>query len=195
MIGSRPLTETPVGMLPRKIWHAAGALIVVAYRGFDLSRWLVAGFLLAVAACLVALDFLRPRWPALQALFRRKLSLILDEKDMRGLNGSTLYFGGCGLAVALFPEDPASAGILALALGDPAAAIVGSKVHSPRWGRVSLAGSSACFVAATLAARVFLPWPVALAGGAAAMLLEAFAGSKLDNLAIPLGTALVTSCL
>jgi dolichol kinase len=182
-------------MLPRKIWHASGVLIVLIYRGLDVPRPVGAGILLGITLCLLIIDLLRPRWPALEALFRRKLSLILDEKDLRGLNGSTLYFGGCGLAVALFREDPASAGILALVLGDPAAAIVGSSVRSPRWGTKSLAGSATCFAVATLAARVFVPWPVALAGGAAAMLLEAFAGSKLDNLVIPLGTALVVATL
>jgi dolichol kinase len=178
-------------MLPRKIWHASGAIIVLIYGGLDLPRPLAAGILIAIAVALLFLDLVRHRRPGLQDLFRRKLSLILDEKDMRGLNGSTLYFGGCALAVALFPEPAACGGILALALGDPAAAVVGSSVRSPRWGRVSLAGCIACLVAATLAARVFVPWPAALAGGVAAMLLEAFAGSKLDNLAIPLGTALV----
>jgi dolichol kinase len=92
--------------------------------------------------------------------------------------------------VALFPADPASVGLLALALGDPSAAIVGTYVRSPRWGRVSLAGSVACLVAASLSASVFVPWwPAAVAAGAAAAAIEALAGSKLDNLAIPLGVA------
>ncbi|HEX5138750.1 MAG TPA: hypothetical protein VFY93_17390 [Planctomycetota bacterium] len=182
-------------MLPRKIWHASGVLIVLLYRGLDVPRPLAAGLLLGITAFLLAFDVLRPRWPALQDLFRRKLSLILDEKDMQGLNGSTLYFGGCGLAVALFPPGPASVGILALVLGDPCAALVGSHVRSPRWGRVSLAGSVACLATASLAACVFVPWPVALAAGFAAALLEALAGSKLDNLAIPIGTALVARIL
>jgi dolichol kinase len=178
-------------MLPRKIWHASGILVVVVYEGFGVPRPLAAGLLLGIAGLLLLLDVARHRSPALQDLFRRKLRLILDEKDMRGLNGSTLYFGGCGLAAALFQRDAACAGILALALGDPLAAIVGSSVRSPRWGRVSLAGSTACLVAATLAARWYFRWPVALLGGVSATLLEAFAGSKLDNLCIPLGTALV----
>jgi dolichol kinase len=182
-------------MLPRKIWHASGAIIVLLYRGLGMARPLAAGILLGITAFLLALDFLRPRWPALQKLFRRKLSLILDPKDMRGLNGSTLYFGGCALAVALFPPGHACAGILALAFGDPAAALVGSSIRSPRWGRVSLAGTAACFAAATLGCRIFVPWPAAVAGGIAAALLEAFAGSKLDNLAIPLGTALLLTLL
>jgi dolichol kinase len=180
-------------MLPRKIWHASGGLAVAIYVGLDLTRPVAAGLLLGIAALLLALDIARHRAPVVQGLFRRNFSRILDEKDMRGLNGSTLYFGGCALAVTLFPRDAACGGILALALGDPSAAIFGTYVRSPRWGRVSLAGTTACLVAATLGARLFFPWPPALAAGAAAALLEAFAGSKLDNLAIPFGTALVLS--
>lgn len=180
-------------MLPRKIWHASGALIVLIYEGLHVQRPLAAALLLGVAAILLFFDFGRHRSPALQDLFRRKLHLILDDKDLRGLNGSTLYFTGCALAVAFFPKDAACAGILALAFADPCAAIVGTYVRSPRRGRVSLAGSTACLVVATLVARLYFPWPVALAGGAAATLLEAFAGSKLDNFVIPLGTALVLS--
>lgn len=182
-------------MLARKIWHATGALVVVVYQGLAVPRPVAAGILLGIAGLLLLLDLLRHRSPALESLFRRKLRLILDEKDLEGLNGSTLYFGGCALAVALFPREPACAGILALALADPAAALVGSSVRSPRYGRVSLAGSAACLVVATLAARWYFPWPVALLGGAMATLLEAVAGSKLDNLFIPLGTSLVLHVL
>ncbi|MFI5402145.1 MAG: diacylglycerol/polyprenol kinase family protein [Planctomycetota bacterium] len=169
----------------------SGVLIVVIYECLSVPRPVGAGILLGIAAALVLLDLGRARSPVLQDLFRKKLRLILDEKDLRGFNSSTLYFCGCALAVTLFPKAPACAGILALALGDPLAAIVGTSVRSPRWGKVSLAGSGACFVAATLAARWYFPWPAALLGGTAAALLEAFSGSKLDNLAIPIGTALV----
>jgi len=182
-------------MLPRKIWHASGALVVLLYDGLDLSRALVGGVLLGVTALLLLLDLARSRIPALQDLFRRSARLILDEKDMKGLNGSTLYFGGCAIAATVFAQPVACAGILALTLGDPSAAVVGSNVRSPRWGRVSLAGSGACLVVATLAARIYCPWATALAAGVAAMLLEAFSGSKLDNLTIPVGTALVVWAL
>jgi dolichol kinase len=178
-------------MLPRKIWHASGILIVILYDGLDLTRMLAAGLLFGVTALLLLLDLARHRFPAVQELFRRSARAILDPKDERGLNGATFYWGGCALAVAAFPKEVACAGILALVLGDPAAALVGSSVQSPRWGRVSLAGSGACFAVAALAVRYYFPWPQAIAAGVAAALLEAFSGSKLDNAAIPLGTATV----
>jgi len=177
--------------LARKAFHATGILIVVLYRALEMpsktAGWILAG----ATGLLLLLDLARARWPALIELFDRSLRAILDPKDAKGVNGSTLYFAGCAASLLLFPEAPACAGILALALGDSSAAIIGSSIRSPRWGRVSLAGSLACFLAATLMAWIFLPLPVALAGGAAAALLEAFSGSKLDNLTIPAGTALV----
>lgn len=175
----------------RKLFHATGVLVVLVYRLAPLPRAWAAGLLFAIVALLGVLDLLRSRSPAVQAWFRRRFRAILDEKDLRGWNGSTLYFAGCAAAVALFPPDPACGGILALALGDASAAIAGGTVRSPRRGRVSLAGTLACLLAATAGGLFFFSWPVALAGGAAAALLEAFSGSKLDNLAIPVGTALV----
>lgn len=176
--------------LRRKAFHLSGVLITVIYLGLDIPRPIAAGLLAGIAAALLLVDLLRYRLPGMQARFRALFGAILDEKDFRGLNGSTLYFAGCAATVALFRADPACAGLLSLALGDPAAAIIGSSVRSPRLGRVSAAGSGACLVVATLACRAFFPWPAALLGGAVAALAEALAGSKLDNLAIPLAVAL-----
>ena len=177
--------------LARKAFHASGILVVLAYSGLPVDRTWAAVSLWGIVALLALLDLLRHRVPALQERFRSVFRHLLARKDERGLNGSTLYFGGCAIAVALFPQASACGGILALALGDPAAAIVGSSVRSPRWRNVSVAGSAACLVAATLGCRFFVPWPVALAGGAAATLLEAFSGAKLDNLTIPVGAGFV----
>ena len=89
--------------------------------------------------------------------------------------------------MTLFPRDEASAGILALALGDSMAAIVGSTIRSPRRGNVSLAGTLACVVATTGATLLFFPlWKAALAGVLAGV-LEAVSGSKFDNLTMPVG--------
>lgn len=177
--------------LARKAFHLSGILIVLVYLGWGVPRWLAALLLAAITLSLGALDLLRHRFPALDARFRLLFSRILDPKDLKGLNGSTLYFLGCTLAVALFPERVACGGILALAVGDPMAAIVGSSVRSPRMGRVSLAGTLACLLFSTVALCEIHRFRPALLGGIAAALLEAVSGSKLDNLSIPVGVALV----
>jgi len=182
-------------VLGRKLFHASGILVVLVYRLVPLERWLAAALLWSLVALLAGIDLLRARSPALQAAFQRWLRLILDKKDEHGWNGSTLYFAGCAIAVTTTSPDAACAGILALALGDPSAAIIGSNLRSPRWGKVSVAGSLACFVAASLGCRIFFGWPLSLAGGAAASLLEAISGSKFDNLVIPVGVALLLALL
>jgi dolichol kinase len=181
--------------LSRKLFHATGIVVVVIYAGVPVSRPVAASLLAAIAILEGCVDLLRSRVPAVQRLFQKWFAALLDPKDTRGFNSSTLYFAGCALAVALFPRPHACAGILALALGDPSAAIVGSSVRSPSWNKVSVAGCAACLVAATLGCRVFFGWPAALAGGVVAMVLEAVSGSKLDNLTMPLGTATVLYCL
>lgn len=181
--------------LARKLFHVSGVALVAAYRGLDLDRTLMAGLLWAAVAALVALDLARSRLPRLQVLFRSAFRVLLQPKDERGLNTSTCYFAGCAMAVTLAPSAPACGGILALALGDPLAAIVGSAVRSPRWRNVSVAGSAACFLAALFACRLFAPWTAAVAGALTATVLEGVSGSKLDNLTIPVGVALVLAWL
>ena len=181
--------------LKRKLFHATGIVIILIYRGTEMDRATALWILWPIVGLLLLLDVLRARSPALQERFLAAFSHILDKKDHRGLNGSTLYFAGCTLAIMLFPPDAACGGILALALGDPAAAIVGSSIRSPKRGNVSVAGSGACFVFATAACAVFFALPRALAGGAVATVLEAVSGAKLDNLTIPLGTAAVLQFL
>jgi dolichol kinase len=181
--------------LARRLFHACGVVFVLAYQGLDLSRPLVAGLLWGAVAVLLLFDLLRSRFPHVQATFQAAFRRLLQPKDAQGLNTSTFYFAGCATAVTLVPAAPACGGILALALGDPLAAIVGSAVRSPRWKRTSLAGSTACFVAALIGCRFFAPWPAALAGAATATVLEAFSGSKADNFTMPVGAALVLAWL
>jgi dolichol kinase len=187
--------QTVTFPLARKLFHASGVLVVVVYAGVPLERAAAAWLLGGVVVLLALLDLVRWRAPAVQAVFQRTLRTLLDPKDRYGLNTSTLYFASCFLAVLVAPRDPACGGILALALGDPSAAIVGSNVRSPRFRTASVAGCAACFVAASLGCLCFAPWPHALLGGACAMVLEAVSGAKLDNLSIPTGTALLLASL
>ncbi len=179
----------------RKLFHAAGVVIPVAYLWTEWERGIVATLLGALFLALLILDGVRHRFPVFEGRFQGAFRLLLDPKDARGLNGSTLYFGGCALTVALFAREPAAAGLFALSLGDPAAAVIGGSVPSPRRGRVSLAGSLACFFVSSVATWTILPLPRALLAGAVASVVEAVAGSKLDNFAIPVSVAAALTVL
>ena len=177
----------------RKIFHATGIVIVSIYWWTPIGRTPLAIGLGVIALLLGVFDLLRARSEWLQEHFMGVLRLIVAEKDRKGWNGSTLYFAGCAVTVALFDKSYACAGILCLALGDSLAAVVGMSVNSPRRGNISVAGSGTCFIVCTLACRLFLGWPAALVGGLTATALEAVAGTKLDNLLSPIGTAMVLS--
>ncbi|MHC4408616.1 MAG: diacylglycerol/polyprenol kinase family protein [Planctomycetota bacterium] len=173
----------------RKLFHAVGVVIVAIYWWGPFSQLQTSAVLAGIAIALGVFDLVRARNPAIQALFFRWMGAITAEKDRNGWNGSTLYFTGCALTVWLFDKPLACAGILCLALGDSLAAVVGMSVKSPQWRNCSVAGSMTCFIVCTAACWPFVGFPAALVGGAAATLLEALAGTKLDNLLIPVGSA------
>lgn len=120
------------------------------------------------------------------------------DRDRAVLGPITLGLGAL-LCLMLYPEPAASVGIYALAFGDGLSSVVGKlfgRVRLPFTGGKTLEGSLAAFAAIFWAAW----WasdnlPVALAVAASGTLLEALPLEDLDNLVIPLGTALVFSVL
>jgi dolichol kinase len=104
------------------------------------------------------------------------------------VNGAMWLWVGY-LAAAWFPASAAQGGILAGALADPAASIVGS-----RWGHgqpKSWIGTAAAFVAGSVALVVVgTPAATALGGGVVAAALERWSGPINDNVTIAPGVAL-----
>jgi len=150
--------------------------------------------LTAVLGMAVLLDIWR--WRGGQPTLDKLLPGVYRHPEPLWLSGATLLLGGYILAFVLFPPRAAAAGILALALGDPAAAMAG------RWyGRRSerqerpaktWVGSLACF-AACIPPIWLLPGfglPAAAAGGAMAALVERRSG-PLDNVLIPVSVAML----
>ncbi|MEE8106327.1 MAG: hypothetical protein V3T86_12400 [Planctomycetota bacterium] len=173
----------------RKLFHMSGVFIPMLYLTTEVPRVHLAVALFAVGLSLAALDIARHRSEALQSLFKARIKLILDPKDLRGPNGSTLYFLGCGITVALFERDIACAGLFALILGDPAAALVGRSIRSPKRGNVSVAGSLGCFVVTCASTYPLLGALRSVWAGLLATVAEALAGSRYDNLVIPIAVA------
>ena len=120
------------------------------------------------------------------------------DRDRAVLGPITLGLGAL-LCLMLYPEPAASVGIFALAFGDGLSSVVGKlfgRIRLPFTGGKTLEGSLAAFAAIFWSVwwvghkPVLAAW-VALVG----TLLEVLPLEDLDNLVIPLGTALVFSIL
>lgn len=165
----------------------AAAWVLLVPRPWDLAG--IGVVLLLVGAC----DLGR-----LHRGFRTRLDRwlpgVFRATEMPGVSGGTLLLVGDLLAAALFSPPAAAGGIMALAVGDPAAAVVGRWYGARRGltGQKTWLGSLGCFLAAVPAIWVIpgLPLPAAAAGAAMAALVERRAG-RLDNLLLPVAVAML----
>lgn len=185
----------------RAFFHAgAGLAAAVAYQWLfnDTLAWIAAGIWLAFSWSLEISRRFSDRWnDTLMRAFRG----IAREHERYRVNSATWF--GTALAILLLtaPGFPALLGLIAVSVGDPAAAIIGRRFGKTRLrsGR-SLEGTLA-FIGVSTA--VALPWALLLrpelTAGAAVLatgvgvtvgaLAELFADRVDDNLAIPVTSA------
>ncbi|MEI8094114.1 MAG: diacylglycerol/polyprenol kinase family protein [Spirochaetales bacterium] len=106
---------------------------------------------------------------------------------------------GALLCLMLYPEPAATVGIYALAFGDGLSSLVGKlfgRIKLPFTGGKTLEGSLTAFLAIFVAAYLAKPdVRIALTVAVCGTALEALPLEDLDNLVIPLGTALVFATL
>jgi dolichol kinase len=166
--------------LARKAIHLASAVVPVSY-ALGLPRETLLLLLGGALAIALTVELMRRHLPSARAAFERRVGVLLREHERGRWSGATWMAIAYLLSVALFPRAVAVAAMLAVALGDAAAAIVG------RWsgaraaartgaatGRKTWAGSIACAVATALGALLVarLGPGTALACGLAAALAE-----------------------
>jgi phytol kinase len=190
---SRPLPSFPF----RKLLHATVGLLTLALTvPFQHRGWAMAPP--AVFTLVNATPRWRPKIPGLASSGREVLGLWLFPL---GVCLVDLLFWNVAHRGAVF------AGLAALALGDPAAALVGERWGQRRYARLghgrSVEGSLAFFVTAGIATALVAalcpggPAPVraGVGCGVAGAVVEALSPSGFDNLAIPLAVALAYQLL
>lgn len=165
----------------RRYTHAAGASVAALLPALlSLGETVALGG--AVAAILA--------WTHRQGLLRSVHGV------ERPTLGAALFPLGLALAAIVGWTQPASyvLGTLTFALADPAAAVVGARLESPRWrvwkGTKSLAGSLAFAGVVLVIGLVATAWaPIAIAAIVAAAIflavVEGSLGFGLDNLVLP----------
>lgn len=176
----------------RRIFHAAnGILIVLALQTVPVGHWTALGLLGAAFLLMALVDWVRLANPQLNYLFFRTFPSLVSPREARKVASSTWYALGVILALFLFPRQEALAGILALALADPAAGLVGRRWGRRPFGAGTLEGTAAFVLVAFLAILAFAPWWAALAAAIVAALVERTPWPVDDNLVIPVTVAAV----
>ena len=183
--------EPTDGLQPwRRLFHAANGLamaLLPGALGLDKAAvLLILGFLFVVA---LMADIARLRDPRLNALFFRAFGSLASAREAVGIASSTWFLAGVFLTWALFPARVAVAGILVLALADPAAGTVGRLWGKRRLGKGTVAGSSTFLLVAFAVLAAHLGPTAGLVGALAAAAVEAVSGRIDDNLTVPVTAA------
>jgi len=183
----------------RKSVHLASSLIpLIYYFGFE-DRWSALAVLGSLTLIILTAESLRMVVPVCHRLYLQWFSAIIRPREQAArFTGASFVFIGASLTVILFPKPIAVAALLFLAIGDPAACLVGRA-----WGRIrifnakTLEGSAAFLVSAILVTSWIpdIPLPVKIGGALAACLVELAAFRIDDNLTIPLVSAAVMVAL
>jgi dolichol kinase len=191
----------------RKAIHVSSTALAVWVLSVP-DPWTTAG-LAAATLFVMAVDLARLRMKRWALWFYRKFPLIFRRDERHDLSGASVMMIGATLASFLFPPAPAAAGILCLAWGDSAAAVVGQAVsfrrrqlglerddgtRAPvvirRRGKTWV-GTFACFAASTLVVALVLRGEpaIALTAGVTSAVMERWTPGRWDNLTIPLASA------
>jgi dolichol kinase len=182
------LVKKTEGLQPwRRLFHATnGTVLVLALRFLPVPTSLALLLLGTLLAVLILADALRLARPTLNLLFFQTFLRLASPREEKGIASSTWYVLGALLALILYPRSAALAGILTLALADPAASLAGRKWGRRKLGAGSLEGSLVFFLVASVVLSLFVPWPVAVASALGTSVVEALPWPVDDNLSVPL---------
>lgn len=144
-----------------------------------------------VAVALLGLDLIRLRHTRANLLFFRLFPALASPREAAGIASSTWYMVGIALALWVAPVPAVVSGIVVLALADPAASYYGRRWGTKPFLGGSLEGSAVFVLVAFAALAPRHTWSVALVAALLGALLERRSWPLDDNLALPVGTALI----
>jgi len=151
--------------LGRKFYHCLCGLLCFSLYAFAFDRVTALTLLGSVGGFLVLYDVARLKSPALNEIALRLFGPLMRREELMSLSGNSFYILGIFLVTLVFPKPVALLAVLYLALGDPAAAIVGSAVGKRQiWRGKTLEGALAnfavCFLATLIFSAFFFSQPV-----------------------------------
>jgi dolichol kinase len=205
--------------LPRRLWHIFGGL-ALPVAGLLAPQDIFLPALVSITIAILILDIVRLRSPRINRRFVVIFRVLLREKEVSTLTGSTYFLIAASIVFAFCDKSIAAIALAFVAVGDPVAGMVGE-----RWGKLraspeegkfseasrfprnlrfrevkgkSLEGSSACFgaclvVGVILTAVTHVALWVVVVGAVCATVIEFLSLPVNDNLSMPLVAAGVMS--
>ena len=175
----------------RRLFHL-GACSAVALTGIFLSAGVMVALMAALSGIAVVVEAARFSLPRINHLLVGWLKPLLKASEDRRVTGATYIAISSLVAFLLFDKPIAITALFFLSLGDPVAALVGSRVGGVRvfgkspWGTMAFV-IVALGAAAVLSAAEVVDFHWALAAGAIVAALIELAPLMIDdNLTIPL---------
>lgn len=180
--------------LERKLYHMVNGLLCFVLYAFILTDTQALWVLGLVGGGWFLVDVLRLRSPHISQAVLRVFGRLMRRDELKSLTGNSYFILGLLIIVLAFPRPIVSLAVLYLALGDPVAAIVGT-----RWGRrrivgeKSVEGAVANFIVAFAVSYLVGTWLfvsprpflLGLIGGASSVIAELLPLKIDDNLTIP----------
>jgi dolichol kinase len=190
----------------RKFYHLINGLACAGLYAFVLTREQALVLLLTLGGAFLALDAARFFSPRLHSTGLLLFGKLMRREELHSLTANSFYILGLLLVTWLFPKPVVVLSVLFLAVGDPAAALVGTSWGKHRlWKNKSLEGAAANFAASALVTG--LVYSISLGRLSPAVLLMATVGGLVsmiaelcplpidDNFTIPVLSALMLSPL
>ncbi|MDF1562778.1 MAG: SEC59/DGK1/VTE5 family protein [Deltaproteobacteria bacterium] len=192
----------------RNLFHISSGLIGIAIYELLGQRLVVAGLAAAIFFAFILLDLGRRISPVVnEKMVERLFGAISRPHEHLHVPSAVWYVGALLVGVVWLPRPAVELGVLVLALGDPAASLVGKHFGRRRlFGEKTLEGSLA-FVGASLVFGVLLlslvapelgGWVIlrmSVGAALAGALAELYSGPLDDNLTVPLAASAAAALL
>lgn len=178
----------------RKIWHFSFLWAPIVYYFWLSTKAAVLLSLLALTV-FVLVDLVRLNWKQGNEIAYRLVPWLLKDQEQRSLNAAIYFSLSCLICALFFERRVAALAIVLLCVGDPVAAVIGSRYGSIRILNKSLQGSLACFIVCYGAARFFVDPTVSFWAALTATFFELISSRLNDNLSIPIFSGLMVTSL
>ncbi|MEM9272721.1 MAG: diacylglycerol/polyprenol kinase family protein [Cyanobacteria bacterium P01_F01_bin.143] len=188
---NRFITDDPE--LTRKVVHIGSGNVILLAWWLDIASWVIIAAA-AIASVIAIASYLLPILPSINSIGRKSL-------------GTLFYAISIGILTAIFWENNpqyTAIGILVMAWGDGMAAIIGQRWGAHQYqvlavtksweGSLAMAASTYLVTSSILLFTLgnhWQTWVISAIAALAATSLEAFSKWGIDNLTVPLGTAII----